>query len=82
VYAIPKEGAPSLRLLKGWAAIVHALLDLLRRAAWINTFEQAFPTPPFAKEREGLATRQNENGPAFQRRRSNKAITRRYYLAP
>jgi hypothetical protein len=31
VYAIPTEGAPSLRFLQGWAAMLHALLDWLRR---------------------------------------------------
>jgi hypothetical protein len=41
VYAIPKEGAPSLRFLqepalslsKGWAAMLPVLLDLLCRRA-------------------------------------------------
>jgi hypothetical protein len=29
VYAIPKEGAPSLRFLQGWVAMLHTPIDLL-----------------------------------------------------
>jgi hypothetical protein len=63
VYAIPTEGAPSLRFLqepalslpKGWAAMLHALLDWLRRDM-DQPLAPAFPTPALRKKREGRGT--------------------------
>ena len=62
---IPTEGAPSLRFLQGWAAILRVLFCLLYRTAWtaptaarerVEPPAQAFPTPALRKEREGRGT--------------------------
>jgi hypothetical protein len=46
--AIPVEDAPSLRFLQGWAALLRALFDLLRRRDQTHSVH-AFPTPALAK---------------------------------
>jgi hypothetical protein len=72
VFIVSKEGAPSLRFLQGWAAMLLVLFCLSRRAACtaltqrgvIDTLAQAFPTPApstssgqaLRKVREGRGT--------------------------
>jgi hypothetical protein len=55
VYAIPKEGAPSLRFLQGWAAMLLVPFDFLCNCV-IKPLEQAFPNPALRKVREGRGT--------------------------
>jgi hypothetical protein len=59
VCTISTEGAPSLRFLQGWVAMLSALIDLL----WLlwrrdqTPPAQTFPTPALRTEREGRGTR-------------------------
>jgi len=55
VYAIPKEGAPSLRFLQGWAAMLLVPFDFLCNCV-IKPLAQAFPNPALRKVREGRGT--------------------------
>jgi hypothetical protein len=50
-----RRGAPSLRFLQGWAAMLHALRDLLQRDM-DNKLALVFPTPALRKRREGRGT--------------------------
>jgi hypothetical protein len=50
VCAIPTEGAPSLRFLQGWAAMLLVVFDLLRCRVVSNLLAQALPTPALRKE--------------------------------
>jgi hypothetical protein len=51
--AIPTEGAPSLRFLRGWAAMLRVLFGFVVDARDLPTWQPAFPTPALRKKREG-----------------------------
>jgi hypothetical protein len=55
VCSIPTEGAPSLRFLQGWAAMLLVPFDFLCNCA-IKPLAQAFPNPALRKVREGRGT--------------------------
>jgi hypothetical protein len=54
---ISTEGAPSLRFLQGWAAMLPPLFDLICSAPRDQPHVQSFPSPALRKEHEGLGTR-------------------------
>jgi len=62
VYTILTEGAPTLRFLQGWAAILH-VVDRARPTAWIKPLSAAFPTPAPSTS-SGQALRAVLEGPA------------------
>jgi hypothetical protein len=55
VCSTPTEGAPSLRFLQGWAAMLLVPFDFLCNCV-IKPLAQAFPNPALRKVREGRGT--------------------------
>ena len=95
VCTISKEGAPYLRFLQGWAAMLHALLDLLRH----GMDQQTCPGIPDSRPSQGTRRtghpQEKENLPAkgkvflldipFYRTRprlSERSRNPRYLLSP
>jgi len=53
---IPTEGAPSLRFLQGWAAMLRVLFDFCCGHVIKPIWRGHLRIPPFAKKREGWDT--------------------------